>query len=197
MRFGCFPPVGLVCLERAALSFIVSLHQYHEFEDHLCPGLFLQSVLNWFPSSFVSPARSGALRWVTSSATATASQLEHWSSTPTVACPATANPCKQTGQSSRPAGMYHILQQRSRDIISDLEETLIGICLDPRLMPNVATSDVQRTVRSSASTPSLRARDGSIPMHARMDPGGNVRVVVRVRAFLPRGEFSAPRLHHG
>ncbi|KAJ9157070.1 Kinesin-like protein [Coniochaeta hoffmannii] len=57
-------------------------------------------------------------------------------------------------------------------------------------MPNVAAAASegggQRTVRSSASTPSLRARDGSIPMHARMDPGGNVRVVVRVRAFLPR-----------
>jgi len=61
-------------------------------------------------------------------------------------------------------------------------------------MPNVAAAASegggQRTVRSSASTPSLRARDGSEPMHARMDPGGNVRVVVRVRAFLPRGEPS-------
>lgn len=45
-----------------------------------------------------------------------------------------------------------------------------------------------RTVRSSASTPSLRSRDGTIPMHARMDAGGNVKVVVRVRAFLRRGE---------
>lgn len=86
--------------------------------------------------------------------------------------------------------MYHILEQRSRDILNDINETLIGICLDPRLMPNVvaASEAGQRTVRSSASTPSLRARDGSIPMHARMDPGGNVRVVVRVRAFLPRGK---------
>lgn len=43
-----------------------------------------------------------------------------------------------------------------------------------------------RTIRSSASTPSLRSRDGTVPLHARMDNGGNVRVVVRVRAFLPR-----------
>lgn len=88
--------------------------------------------------------------------------------------------------------MYHILQQRARDILHDINDTLIGICLDPRLMPSVATNDGagQRTVRSSASTPSLRARDGSIPMHARMDPGGNVRVVVRVRAFLPRGRWT-------
>ncbi|KAI1335239.1 kinesin-domain-containing protein [Xylariaceae sp. FL0016] len=39
---------------------------------------------------------------------------------------------------------------------------------------------------SSASTPSLRSRDGTLPMHLRMDAAGNVRVVVRVRAFLPR-----------
>ncbi|KAI1164294.1 kinesin motor domain-containing protein [Nemania serpens] len=42
-------------------------------------------------------------------------------------------------------------------------------------------------ILSSASTPSLRSRDGTIPPHMmRMDVGGNVRVVVRVRAFLPR-----------
>ncbi|PHH85787.1 hypothetical protein CDD83_11172 [Cordyceps sp. RAO-2017] len=40
-----------------------------------------------------------------------------------------------------------------------------------------------RLARSSASTPSLRSRHASLP---NMDPGGNVRVVVRVRAFLPR-----------
>ena len=42
-------------------------------------------------------------------------------------------------------------------------------------------------IHSSASTPSLRSRDGTLPPHLRMDNGGNVRVVVRVRAFLPRG----------
>ncbi|KXJ93079.1 P-loop containing nucleoside triphosphate hydrolase protein [Microdochium bolleyi] len=41
-------------------------------------------------------------------------------------------------------------------------------------------------VRSSASTPSLRSRDGTLPQHLRVDNGGNVKVVVRVRAFLPR-----------
>ncbi|KJZ80547.1 hypothetical protein HIM_00397 [Hirsutella minnesotensis 3608] len=41
-------------------------------------------------------------------------------------------------------------------------------------------------VQSSASTPSLRSRDGTVPAFARMDHGGNVRVVVRVRAFLQR-----------
>ncbi len=41
-------------------------------------------------------------------------------------------------------------------------------------------------VRSSASTPSFRSRDGTLPPHLR-DNSGNVRVVVRVRGFLPRG----------
>ncbi|KAH9216920.1 kinesin motor domain-containing protein [Leptodontidium sp. 2 PMI_412] len=42
-----------------------------------------------------------------------------------------------------------------------------------------------RSVRSSASTPSLRSRASDMTM-GRDAPGGNVRVVVRVRAFLPR-----------
>ncbi|KAI2643705.1 kinesin motor domain-containing protein [Xylaria nigripes] len=42
-------------------------------------------------------------------------------------------------------------------------------------------------MRSSASTPSLRLRDSIPPPHMmRVDTGGNVRVVVRVRGFLPR-----------
>ncbi|KAL9941892.1 Kinesin [Verticillium nonalfalfae] len=61
------------------------------------------------------------------------------------------------------------------------------MALDNRLMPAAAAATPElRTIRSSASTPSLRSRDGTIPLHARMDGGGNVRVVVRVRAFLPR-----------
>ncbi|XMA15467.1 hypothetical protein WAI453_008258 [Rhynchosporium graminicola] len=50
-------------------------------------------------------------------------------------------------------------------------------------MPGVAAE--MRSVRSSASTPSLRSR-GSDMTVGRDAPGGNVRVVVRVRAFLPR-----------
>ncbi|KAH6892139.1 P-loop containing nucleoside triphosphate hydrolase protein [Thelonectria olida] len=41
-----------------------------------------------------------------------------------------------------------------------------------------------RSVHSSASTPSLRSRDGTVPL--RMDGAGNVKVVVRCRAFLKR-----------
>ncbi|POR35248.1 Kinesin-like protein [Tolypocladium paradoxum] len=54
------------------------------------------------------------------------------------------------------------------------------MALDARLMPTSSS------LASSASTPSLRSRDGAVPMLARMDGGGNVRVVVRVRAFLQR-----------
>lgn len=79
--------------------------------------------------------------------------------------------------------MYHILRQRLHDSIYDAHETLLTMTLDPRLMPAE-----HRIVHSSASTPSLRSRDGTLPLHARMDGGGNVKVVVRVRAFLKRGE---------
>ncbi|KAK4147163.1 uncharacterized protein C8A04DRAFT_9170 [Dichotomopilus funicola] len=83
------------------------------------------------------------------------------------------------------------LEQRFRDVVTDINETLIGIAPHPRLMPNSAGHQYSPAaghlaVRSYASTPSLRSRDGTVPPHARADPGGNVRVVVRVRAFLPR-----------
>lgn len=82
--------------------------------------------------------------------------------------------------------MFHILRQRLHDSIHEVNETLVMMALDARLMPAITPEG--RTVRSSASTPSLRSRDGTIPMHARMDAGGNVKVVVRVRAFLRRGK---------
>jgi hypothetical protein len=86
--------------------------------------------------------------------------------------------------------MFSNLERRFRDVVADINETLIGISLDPRLMPSSAGHlAVAQRVHSCASTPSLRSRDGTVPPHARADPGGNVRVVVRVRAFLPRGEY--------
>lgn len=113
--------------------------------------------------------------------------------------------------------MHSSRQLRFREVANDIVDTLIGIAAEPRLMPgaaivpsaasatrlrattrhaadgastagtDMASATPVRAVRSSASTPSLRSRDGTVPPHARMDPGGNVRVVVRVRAFLPRG----------
>ncbi|XXH00772.1 Guanosine-diphosphatase [Hypoxylon texense] len=78
-------------------------------------------------------------------------------------------------------GIPYPYRHRTNDIVIDICETLTGM-LEPRLMP----SPDMRAIRSSASTPSLRSRDGTLPSHMRMDAGGNVRVVVRVRAFLPR-----------
>jgi hypothetical protein len=57
----------------------------------------------------------------------------------------------------------------------------------------ISTSASAATMRSTASSPSLRARESvSIPVNcqdgiASPSPGGNVRVVVRVRKFLQRG----------
>jgi hypothetical protein len=82
--------------------------------------------------------------------------------------------------------MWKLQQQRFSEIILDITNSLIGMALDPRLMPGVAAD--MRSIRSSASTPSLRSREGSVTPIGRMDtPGGNVKVVVRVRGFLPRG----------
>ncbi|SPJ81996.1 related to kinesin-like protein KIF1C [Fusarium torulosum] len=63
------------------------------------------------------------------------------------------------------------------------------MALDSRLMPSAASSSssfYEGRVHSSASTPSLRSRDAASSIPARLDGGGNVKVVVRVRAFLQR-----------
>lgn len=56
----------------------------------------------------------------------------------------------------------------------------------------ISTSASAATLRSTASSPSFRAREGFAISRTRdgmasPTPGGNVRVVVRVRKFLPRG----------
>ncbi|KAM0251067.1 hypothetical protein ACHAP5_001948 [Fusarium lateritium] len=63
------------------------------------------------------------------------------------------------------------------------------MALDSRLMPSAASSSssfYEGRVHSSASTPSLRSRDAASSTPSRLDGGGNVKVVVRVRAFLKR-----------
>lgn len=52
----------------------------------------------------------------------------------------------------------------------------------------------QQQQQSTASSPSLRSRESVIVSTqgirpASPSPGGNVKVVVRVRGFLPRGEI--------
>jgi hypothetical protein len=81
--------------------------------------------------------------------------------------------------------MYRNLQLRFCEVILEITDSLQDMALDGRLTSVAAE---MRTVRSSASTPSLRSREGSITPMGRHDaPGGNVKVVVRVRGFLPRG----------
>ena len=67
--------------------------------------------------------------------------------------------------------MYLNQQQRFIETVLDITDKLIGMALDPRLMPGVAAE--MRTVGSFASTPSLRSREGSVTPIGRMDaPGG-------------------------
>lgn len=84
--------------------------------------------------------------------------------------------------------MYVLQRLHFESIICDIKESLKEMALDPRAFPGVATE--VRQLKSSASTPSLRSRESEIVPMGRSTPdngGGNVRVVVRVRGFLPRG----------
>lgn len=84
--------------------------------------------------------------------------------------------------------MYASQRLRYQLLLREIENRFQAMALDPRGFPGIAT-DV-RPLKSSASTPSLRSRDSELVPMARNSPdkgGGNVRVVVRVRGFLPRG----------
>ena len=73
--------------------------------------------------------------------------------------------------------------------MSSIQQELKDMALDPRAYPGVHSE--QQASKSSASSPSLRARESEIvPMNRSLSDngGGNVRVVVRVRGFLPRGQ---------
>lgn len=83
--------------------------------------------------------------------------------------------------------MYVLQRLRYRSIFSDIQSQLRVMALDPRGFPGVASE--ARQLKSSASTPSLRSRESELVPMGRTTPdngGGNVRVVVRVRGFLPR-----------
>lgn len=84
--------------------------------------------------------------------------------------------------------MYVLQRLRYRSIFGHIQRQLQDMALDPRAFPGVATE--VRQLKSSASTPSLRSRESELVPMGRATPengGGNVRVVVRVRGFLPRG----------
>ncbi|KAI0023536.1 P-loop containing nucleoside triphosphate hydrolase protein [Xylariomycetidae sp. FL0641] len=87
-------------------------------------------------------------------------------------------------------GIPGLSNKRLRDILDECQrrlETTLPLPLPPAFQDSWSDEDDMNNMHTSASTPSLRARDGTFSPHmARMDAGGNVRVVVRVRAFLPR-----------
>lgn len=88
--------------------------------------------------------------------------------------------------------MYALQQLRFREIVQCISSQLEDMALDPRAFPGVAAE--VRQLKSSASTPSLRSRESEFVPLDRMtldNGGGNVRVVVRVRGFLPRGWIAA------
>lgn len=89
--------------------------------------------------------------------------------------------------------MYFAHRLRLEELNVELCKRLQDMALDYRGFPGVAT-EIQRPLHSSASTPSLRSRESElVPMARSGTPdnggGGNVRVVVRVRGFLPRGKL--------
>ena len=78
--------------------------------------------------------------------------------------------------------MYATALKRHRTLIAEIQLQLKGMALDPRAFPGGGSPDVG--YRSTASAPSLRARESEVIAE---NAGGNVKVVVRVRGFLPRG----------
>ena len=83
--------------------------------------------------------------------------------------------------------MYASQLLRYREIIQGVQYLFQDMALDSRAFPGVAG---QIRPKSSASSPSLRSRESEIVTMGRSTPdngGGNVKVVVRVRGFLPRG----------
>jgi hypothetical protein len=90
--------------------------------------------------------------------------------------------------------MYTNTRLRYIDLMSNIEDLLQDMAFDSRVYSGLSSSQSGSTpVVSEASSPSLRSRESVIvPMGRTGTPdggagGGNVRVVVRVRGFLPRG----------
>ena len=87
--------------------------------------------------------------------------------------------------------MYLSLRDR---YLSAVEECIDLLDRGYIMVPPARTFSLESRPKtpSTASTPSLRSKT---PVNVSMAPtggmnGGNVKVVVRVRAFLPRGEYS-------
>jgi hypothetical protein len=90
--------------------------------------------------------------------------------------------------------MYVSLQNRYRAAIDECYQLLEeAVNMAPPGRAINANTRPQTPTLSNASSPSLRSRTPVsvpvTPVGSSMRPGGNVKVVVRVRGFLPRGEL--------
>jgi hypothetical protein len=84
--------------------------------------------------------------------------------------------------------MYASLQHRFTIVLEDCIELLDEMAPGGGRMSRAQTP-------TAASSPSLRSREAVlVPMRPQspMMPGGNVKVVVRVRGFLQRGKYARP-----
>ena len=84
--------------------------------------------------------------------------------------------------------MFLAQRLRYKALVYSIQCQLKDMGLDSRVFPGGSS---EAKLKSSASTPSLRSREAEVVTMGRNTPvteGGNVRVVVRVRGFLPRGE---------
>ncbi|MCJ1356178.1 MAG: Kinesin [Icmadophila ericetorum] len=82
--------------------------------------------------------------------------------------------------------MYTSQRLQFKEVFEIVEGILKDMAIDHRVIHGIAA---ESRLKSSASSPSLRSRDLEVMTTGRNTPdagGGNVRVVVRVRGFLPR-----------
>ena len=80
--------------------------------------------------------------------------------------------------------MHTLRRHRSKEVVKNVELLLDAMSYDPRLMGGM------RLFESFASAPSLRASElAPRDNMGGSDDAGNVKVVVRVRQFIPRGMY--------
>ena len=92
-----------------------------------------------------------------------------------------------------PSRMYAPLRHRFKDVLRNVCDLLAAMAIDHRLYMQSPSYDFEPRPdpQSTASAPSLRSRHSVyLPMARQVDgpAGGNVKVVVRVRGYLPRGQ---------
>lgn len=88
--------------------------------------------------------------------------------------------------------MYQLLRFKSLDSLRVACDLFEEMAIDSRFGSPRSPNEPDALPHSTASAPSLRSRNSVyLPMARQNDgaAGSNVKVVVRVRDFLPRGKF--------